>query len=259
MPMVAGERHKNQISGFDLPEHQHLALDWKYFGMHTHGSYAEYISVPESIVLPLSDSISNEDATGIGVAGLTAYHGLVGVGKLQKDELFMIWGGSGGLGSIAVQIAKGLGAKVIATVGSDEKIDAVKELGADYVLNHNTQDIEAEVRKINQFGVDVILDYVGPKTFQTSHNLLKKGGRLLLCGILTGRESNLSIHMTYLKHISIHGFYLGTIDEMKSLLEMMTKSKIKTLSTKKYSLKDAAEAHRDLENGDYVGKIILEV
>lgn len=257
LPVINLDPDFSKVSASNKPYHEHLAINWHYFGMHINGSYAEYAAVPNKNLVKLPDNVTFEDATSLGVAGLTAYHAIQSVGALQAGEIFMIWGGSGGLGTIAVQLAKASGAIVIATVGKDEKIDKIKSLGADYVFNHYTQDVMAEVKKIFPFGVDMIIDYVGPKTFQTSFDLLKKGGRILLCGILTGRETNFSIHLAYLKHISVHGLYLGTKAELEQVVKLAGEGKIKGEISQVLPLAEASKAHDIIASGDYTGKIVL--
>jgi len=107
---------------------RNLCLNWKYMGMHKKGGYAEYAVAPAENIVLLPDSVSFEDAAACSIAGLTAYHGIKTVGELQNGQSFFIWGGSGGLGTLAIQIAKHLGATVYATGGSDEKVDIMKEL-----------------------------------------------------------------------------------------------------------------------------------
>lgn len=257
MPLFTINRDSNSVSGFSLPEHQHLSFDWRYFGMHINGSYAEYAAVPVDNLIKLPDSVSFESAASLCVAGLTAYHAINGVGKIRPGETFLIWGGGSSLGTIAVQLAKIAGAVVIATAGSNEKIGQLRELGADYVFNHYTDDVTAEVKNIYPYGIDVILDYIGPATFPKSFDLVKKGGRILLCGIMTGRESMLSLHMTYLRHISIHGLHLGTKQEMEELVKLTAEGRVKPVIYRSLPLAEAAVAHKIIEGNENFGKVVL--
>lgn len=235
-----------------------LCLNWKYFGMHLKGGYAEYIAIPAENAFPLPESITWAEAVGLPVAGLTAYHGLKNVGRLKEGETFFIWGGTGGLGTIAIQIAKQLGATVIATGNSPEKLGVMRSLGADYVFNRTTDNIPAEVAKIFPAGIDVILDYVGPETFPKSFQMAKKGGRILLCGIITGREiSPFSLHMTYLRHLSVQGLYLGSRQEFAEIIQLTDKGKVKPCTGAIFPLEEAKEATRLLEERNFIGKIAL--
>lgn len=236
---------------------ENLCLNWQYFGMHRHGGYAQKVAVPADSLIRLPESISFEDAIALGVAGLTAYHGLTSVGELRKGETMLIWGGSGGVGTIAIQLAKRIGATVIATVGKEEKRAPIEKLGADMVLNHYTDDVQAELSKRFPIGIDMIIDYVGPATFSKSFAMLKKGGRMLLCGILTGRETNFSIHQTYLRHLSVKGLYLGTKNEMQELINLTARKEIRPLIGKTLPLAEAASAQTMMEKGEHIGKIVL--
>jgi NADPH:quinone reductase-like Zn-dependent oxidoreductase len=234
---------------------------WKYFGMHLSGSYAEYVAVPESSLIKLPYNVSFEDAACLPVSGLTAYHAISTVANLKNDENFFIWGGASGLGVIAVQIANSLGANVFATCGSEVKMEYLRKLGVSHVFNHyENQNISEEVMKItNGYGIDTLIDYIGPLTFNQSFNMLRRGGKLLWCGIMTGRETNVSIHMTYLKHISILGLYLGMKSELEKLVILMSEGKVKPHIWKVFELKDAGKAHSLLQEGKIIGKVVLKI
>jgi NADPH2:quinone reductase len=234
-----------------------ICLNWKFIGMHLQGGYAEYVTIPAENAIPIS--IPFEGAVTVPVAGLTAYHGLKTVGDLRPGQVFFIWGGAGGLGTMAIQIAKHLGATVIATAGSDEKLEFMKSLGADHVLNRRADDVATEVKKIAPHGVDLVLDYVGPQTFPISFEMLKKGGTMLICGIITGRETNFSIHQSYLRHLSIRGLYMGTRGEMVELVDLVERRLIKPCVGRALPLSDAAEGHRLMESGESIGKIALRI
>ncbi len=235
--------------------------DWQYFGMHRPGSYAEYSAVPESSLIKLPDNVSFEDAACLPVAGLTAYHAVKTVGDVQKGDKFFLWGGTSGLGTIAIQLAKSLGAVVFATAGYDHKTEHLKRMGVDYIFNHRDGlAIDDEVLKITHgSGIDVILDYVGPEAFPKNFKMVKKGGKILFCGILTGMEAMVSLHQTYLRHISLLGLYLGEKRELEDLVKMVSDGIIKPHIGATLELKDAAKAHEMMAKGEVIGKIVLKV
>lgn len=231
---------------------------WKYYGMHTKGSYAEFVAVPEENLYVIADNVSFEEACTLPIAGLTAYHAINTVSGLNSNDIFFIWGGSSGLGSFAIQLAKNIGARVIATVGNKAKRDTVLSFGADYVFNHHEDDVVSEVRKLFSDGVDVVLDFVGPATFERSSALLRKGGRMLICGMLTGREVNFNIQQFYLRHLNISGLYLGSLQEFRNLVNLLNEGQIRPHIDQVFELKDADKAHRYMESGQHVGKIVLK-
>lgn len=239
-------------------DNEQLNDGWKYFGMHLPGSYAEYVAVPEQSLVRIPENVSFETASTMPVAGLTAYHAIYSVARLTEGNTFLIWGASGGLGTIAIKLAKIAGATVIATTGKNEKMQALKEIGADYVFNHFDESLESEIRSFFPNGLDVILDYVGPQTFSKSFNLVRKGGKILLCGMLTGMETNLHIQQTYFRHISILGLYLGTRKELAELMSLLSENRFEPVIASRFDLKDAAIAHQLLESGNYIGKILLK-
>ncbi len=235
-----------------------LCVNWQYIGLHRHGSYADYVRVPTASLIRLPDRVSVETAATLPVAGLTAYHALAGVGQLGSGETALIWGGSGGLGTFSIQLARHLGAHVIATVGDDAKRAQLEKLGPDLILDHHADDVEAAVRDFTDgAGVELVLDAVGAETFPTGFGLLQKGGRLLLCGKMTGMDVELSLHQTYLRHLSILGLYLGEKPEMEALLRLVAEGTVEPVADRTYPLDQAADAQRALQAGDRFGKLLL--
>ena len=232
---------------------------WQFFGMQRKGAYCEFIAIPAENLYKLDDNVTFETAASMPISGLTAYHAVYGVANIKPGDFFFIWGGSGGLASYAIQMAKLRGAVVIATVGDDSKKQYVYDIGADYVFNHYNDDLPSEVKKIAPKGLDVIIDYVGPDTFDRSFAMLRKNGHIIFCGILTGTETKLSIHQTYFRHLNLHGIYLGSKSEFESFLKLVSDGKVKSNIFKIFDLKNAVEAHELFESGKFSGKIVLKV
>lgn len=234
---------------------------WQYFGMHRNGSYAEYMAIPASSLLHLPDNVSFEDAACLPVAGLTAYHAVKSVADLQKGDTFFIWGGTSGVGIIAIQLARSIGAEIFATAGYEHKISHLKKMNIDHIFNHRTESaIDDEVLKLTGGkGIDVVLDYVGPEAFPKNFKMVKKGGKILFCGILTGREAMVSLHQTYLRHLSLLGLYLGEKHELEELVKLVSEGKVKPHIGETLALKDAARAHELITEGKVIGKVILAV
>lgn len=238
-----------------------LSPSWQYFGMHRAGSYAEYTAVPASSLVHLPDNIPFDEAACLPVAGLTAYHAVVTVANLQQGETFFIWGGTSGLGTIAVQLAINIGSEIFATAGYEYKMDYLRKIGIKNVFNHRSGvEVDEKVLKLtNNNGIDVVLDYVGPEAFPKNFKMVKKGGKILFCGILTGRETIVSLHLLYLRHLSLLGLYLGEKHELETLLKLVSEGKVKPHIGAKLELKDAAEGQKLLAEGKVIGKVVLEV
>ncbi len=248
-----------ELTNPKFEEAEHISDGWKFLGMHINGSYAEYVTLPEENVFKIADSVSFEEAATLPIAGLTSYYGLVSVAKIRPDDVFFIWGGTSGVGMFAIQIAKLMGAKVIATVGQEYKKQYALQFGADYVFNHNTDDVVGEVRKIFPNGVDIVFDYVGTQTFEKSLSMLAKKGKLVVFGFLTGREVSFNIQPFYLKHQSIHGIYMGNRASFEKLVQLTNENKIKVHIHSVFDLKEIANAHNLFESGEKIGKIVVRI
>jgi len=235
-----------------------LCQRWRSVGMHVPGGYAEYVAIPAENVFPLPDSIEFADAVTLPVAGLTAHHALMTVGRLQKGETVFIRGGAGTLGSMAVQIARNAGARVLATAAGEERLEVLRRLGVDVAIDRNAEEVEKRVAEETDGGVDIVLDPVGGVQVDRSTKMLANGGRLIICGILDGRTAELDIHQTYYHHRSIHGVFLGTREDMEMVTRLLAERRINPL-TSTVALEDAAEAHRTVESGRHTGKIVLSI
>lgn len=235
-----------------------LCERWQYLGMHRQGGYAELVAVPARDLVMLPDSIGFAEAAALPVAGLTALHALTTVSRLERGQTFFTWGGAGAVGTMAIQIAKQLGARVIATASSPERLELMAGLGADVVLDRRRDDVAQRVRGEAPSGVDVALDFVGPETFPTTFGLVRKGGQILLCGILTGVSAELSLHQTYLRHLSIKGLYLGTREELQKLVRWTAEGRVRPYVSRRAGLDEIPELHRALEAGRTVGKVVFE-
>lgn len=253
-PVVLPKERNPKFEGME-----HLNDNWKYFGMHLNGSYAEFVAVPEENLVKLEDDADLIQASTLPVAGLTAYHSVATVGNLQEGDVFFFWGGSSGLGAFAIQLAKLRGAKVVTTVGSDYKKEKVYSLGADYVFNRNTDDVVNEVLKLYPSGVDVVLDFVGSATFEKSLAMLRKNGKLLVCGMMSSPEVSLNLQRFYIRHLNLCGLYLGSPVEFRELVDLFNQKKIQPKIDRIYSLKEIAEAHRYMESGEHIGKIVIQI
>jgi NADPH:quinone reductase-like Zn-dependent oxidoreductase len=224
------------------------------------GGCAEYVRAPEVNAIPKPERLSFEEAAAVPLVFLTAWHMLVGRAEVQPGETVLILGAGSGVGTAAIQLAKVLGARVIATAGSKAKLEHALKLGADTAINHAIQDISAEVKRLtNKRGVDVVIEHVGVATWDKSIASLTAGGRLVTCGATTGYDAKLDLRYLFSKQFSLLGSKMGSKAELYSALELINQGRLNPVIDKVYPLERCAEAHERLENREQFGKVVLKV
>jgi NADPH:quinone reductase-like Zn-dependent oxidoreductase len=224
------------------------------------GGNRELINVSEYAVVPIPDDLPFEVAAAAPLVFLTAWHMLIGRARLQPGEDVLVLAASSGVGQAAVQVAKLLQCRVIATAGGETKLAKARELGADYAIDHYQQDIAAEVKRVtDRRGVDVVFEHVGAATWQHSVASLAPSGRLVTCGATTGWETPFDIRNLYLKQQSFLGSFMGTLGELHQVLRFVFRKQLRPVIDCVYPLEDIAEAHRHLENREQFGKVVLTV
>ena len=230
------------------------------FGQGVDGGCAEYVKSPAVNCVPIPEKLSFEEAAAFPLVSLTAWHMLIGRAKLQPAETVLVLGAGSGVGSAAIQIAKAAGARVIATAGSDAKLEKARELGADAVINHTTQKIADEVKRLtNRRGVEVVFEHVGQATWDNSIRSLAVGGRLVTCGATTGFDGAINIAYLFTRHLSILGSFMGSKAELFSALELLRRGLLKPVIDVVLPLEKCAEGHKRMENRELFGKIVLRV
>jgi NADPH:quinone reductase-like Zn-dependent oxidoreductase len=167
-------------------------------------------------------------------------------------------GGGSGVGSAAIQVAKAMSARVIATVGSEEKRQKAKELGADDVVLHSKQNIADEVKRLtNRRGVDVVFEHVGEATWAMSLASLAANGRLVTCGATTGFDGRIDLRYLFSRHISVLGSYMGSKADLYQALELIGRGQLRAVIDSVMPLAQCAEAHARMERREQFGKIVL--
>jgi NADPH:quinone reductase-like Zn-dependent oxidoreductase len=223
------------------------------------GGYAEIISVPKNNIIKKPDHFTDQEAASINVSYLTSWN-MLEKSRCKKNDTILIWGASSGIGSSAILLAKARGLKTITIASDKDKIKFAKKLGADFVIDRNTEDITSKVLEItNQVGVDAVIDHVGAKTWPVSLEVLKVKGRIIACGTTTGVEATVNIRSFYSKEAQIIGAYLGSKSQLIALHKFMRLKKIKPAIDSTYNLKDAKAAHEKMEKSNQFGKILLHV
>jgi NADPH:quinone reductase-like Zn-dependent oxidoreductase len=228
------------------------------FGNGVHGGYREYMPAPEYALIPIPDSLGWNEAAAAPLVFLTAWHMLVTRAKLQPGEDVLVVGASSGVGTAAVQIAAWLHCRVIATAGGPAKLAKAAALGAAHVIDHNAQDIAAEVRRITaKRGVDVVFEHVGSATWPASLAALAPSGRLVTCGATTGYDVKVDLRYLFSKQYTLAGSYMGTLGELHRVLRWVFEGKLKPVVDSVFPLAEARAAHHRLENREHFGKIVL--
>jgi len=223
------------------------------------GTNAELIALPRDYVHPIPGDLSFEEAAAFPLVFETAYRMLVSRARLQAGEWVLVWGIGGGVASAALAIAKALGAHVVATSSSDEKLARASELGADATVNHSTGDVVAAVKEITGGGAHVVVDDVGEATWKRTLDAARPEGRVVVCGATTGPNPPAALHRVWWKQLSILGSTMGTPEDFRGVCELIAAGRLRPLVDQVFPLAEARAAHERLEAGDQLGKIVLRI
>jgi len=231
---------------------------YRVLGSQLPGGYAELVSCPAANVIPLPDGIPFEEAAAFPLVFLTAWHMLVTRARLRRGEDVLVWGAGSGVGMAATQIAKVFGARVVATAGSDAKLERARELGADLTVNHGTGDVVAEVRRFTgKKGADVVVEHPGEATWERSLLSLAHGGRLVTCGATTGPRGVTELRHLFAKQLSLLGSYMGSKAELIDVAQLFFAGRLRAVVHAVLPLADARRAHEMMEASEHFGKIVL--
>ena len=233
---------------------------YSIIGAMMHGGYAEYVKVPFRNVVPIPGNLTFEQAAAFPLVSVTASHMLFALAGLQHGETVLIMGAGSGVGMMAVQMAKLAGARVITTVGSDDKISKAVILGADAVLNHSKEKVAERVKLLTEGrGVDVVIEHIGSEVWESCLQSLAKGGRLITCGATTGVEVKLDLRYIYSRQLTIKGSYMGTRAEFVKAAELLGQGRLISVIDRTYPLKEARAAQEQMLSRKFFGKIVLTV
>lgn len=234
------------------------------------GGYAEYAVAPAPQVLPVPDGLDMIAAAALPETAFTVWSNIVDIGRLAAGETLLVHGGSSGIGTMAIQIARSLGAQVIVTVGSPEKAAACLDLGADHAINYREQDFAEAIQQITGGdGVDLILDMVAGSYLVSNISLLKPLGRLVIIALLGGAKGELNLSAVMRKRLTVTGSTLRprSIAEKGALAmalqarlwPLIGQGKVRPLVHTTFPLDQAADAHALMESSAHIGKIVLTV
>jgi NADPH:quinone reductase len=234
----------------------------------TGGGYAEYCAVPAEQCLRIPDAVPERHASAIPETFFTVWTNLFDRGRLQAGERVLIHGGTSGIGTTAIQLARAFGATALATAGSDAKCAACRRLGATGAINYQEEDFVAAVREATAGeGVDVILDIVGGDYLPRNLECLRLNGRLVQIGLIGGSRAPIDLRVVLQKRLTITGSTLrartpaekGAIarDLERAVWPLLDRGDVRPIVHAEFPLARAADAHRELESGNVIGKVIL--
>ncbi|HEX5511988.1 MAG TPA: NAD(P)H-quinone oxidoreductase [Actinomycetales bacterium] len=236
----------------------------------TGGGYAELVAVPSGQLLPVPDGVDLVEAAGLPEVACTVWSNVFMTAGLQRGETLLVHGGSSGIGTMAIQLAKALGARVAVTAGSREKLDRCAELGADILVNYRVQDfVEIVQEATDGRGADVVLDNMGAKYLERNVDVLATNGRLVIIGMQGGRKAELDINKLMRKRAAVIGTTLRArpADEKAAIVTsvrehvwpLVADGHVRPVIDSRFPMAEAAAAHERVEESLHVGKVLLVV
>ena len=235
-----------------------LCLHYKIIGEHLNGGFAEFAVVPARNVLPIPDELTFEEAAAVPLVYQTAWRGIISRGRLRPGETVLVTGGSGGVSTAAIQIAKLAGAYVFSVTAGEEKVRGLEELGADVVFDRLSQNFTKEIwLATEKRGVDMIFDSIGEVSWPDLTRALARNGRLVTYGATTGPKGHLDIRLTFWKQLQIIGTTMSNRSEFEEVMSLIFQGELEPVIDVVWPLDEAREAHERLEAGQQFGKIVL--
>ena len=235
-----------------------VCVRYGYLGAHKDGGYAELVKAPAANLLALPETISFEAGAAIPLAMLTSWHALVAQARLRPGQTVLVQAAGSGVGSAAIQIARLIGARVMTTVGADDKIEFAKSLGAEHVVNYRTQDfVDAAKQWTGKRGVDVVVEHIGGETFEGSIYTLTRLGTLVSIGSHDTHWGRLDLRHVYSKNLRIVGTNLGSILELRTILDYVVAGRLRPVVDRAFPLKDARAAVQHVLDRKNKGKVLL--
>ncbi|HEX6045739.1 MAG TPA: zinc-binding dehydrogenase [Pyrinomonadaceae bacterium] len=244
---------------FCLSGKDNFCREYDIIGYRRDGGYAELVAVPGVNVFPKPANISWEEAAALPLVTVTAWHMLVTRADVQPGENVLVHAAGSGVGSVAIQIAKLRGARVITTASTDEKLARARELGADDVINYTNDEWPKEVRRLtDRKGVDVVVEHTGAATWPGSISSLKNNGRLVTCGATSGFDARTDLRQVFYRNLSLLGSFMGSKGELLDAMKFVEQGKIRAVLDRVLPLSDARQAHEAIDNRAQFGKVVLK-
>ena len=236
----------------------HLCASYGIIGETRDGGCAEFVCVPGVNVIPIPGKLTFDQAAAIPLCFLTAWHMLVSLARVKPGETVLVHAAGSGVSSAGIQVARLVGARVIATAGSDAKLKKARELGAEEVINYRKLDFFEEVKRITRRqGVDIVFDHIGAATWDKNIRSLRMGGRLVICGVTSGYEVATDIRYIFFRRISILGSTMGSKGELLKVMSLVEQGALKPVIDSVYPLAEIAAAHKRMQERKAFGKIVI--
>jgi NADPH:quinone reductase-like Zn-dependent oxidoreductase len=227
-------------------------------GYQSDGGYAELVSVPIANLIRLPDHVDFVRAAAFPLTFLTAWHMLIGRAGLTARDTVLVLAAGSGVGQAAMQIAKAMRARVIATAGGADKVARAREFGADEAIDHYSDDVVRRVRDLTGGrGVDIVVEHVGEATWDRSVKCLARGGRLVTCGATTGHHAALDLRHLFARQLSLLGCYMGEKAELLGAAALFFRGVFGPIVDRTFPLSETAQAHQYLEASSQFGKVVL--
>ena len=241
-----------------LDGQDNLCARYMLFGQGRDGGMAEVMLAPAANVIPKPANLTFEEAASIPLVFTTVLHMIITRAHLRFGETVLVNAAGSGVGVAAIQVAKIHGARVIASAGSDAKLEKARALGADDAINYTTQDLAAEAKRLTDGrGVDMVVENVGGEVFEKSILALARNGRVVTCGATAGNDATFNVTRFFLSQKTIYGSFMGTKAELMRYLPCFADGRLKPVVDAVYPLSEAATAVGRLIQRDQFGKIVL--
>lgn len=241
-----------------LTGQDNLCREYDIIGYRRDGGYAQFVAVPGVNIIPKPAELSWEEAAALPLVTVTAWHMLVTRANVQPGEDVLVHAAGSGVGSVAIQIAKLRGARVLTTASSDDKLAKARELGADETINYTRDDWPKELRRLtDKKGVDVVVEHTGATTWPGSISSLKNNGRLVTCGATSGYDAHTDLRQVFYRHLTLLGSFMGSKGELLEAMKFVREGKIRAVVDRVLPLSEARQAHQLIEDRAQFGKIVL--
>ena len=241
-----------------LSGRDNLCPQYDIIGYRRDGGYAELVAAPGVNVIPKPAGLSWLEAAALPLVTVTAWHMLVTRAAVRPGEDVLIHAAGSGVGSVGIQIAKLRGARVIATAGSDEKLERARALGAHETVNYTHTDWPREVRRLtDKRGVDVVFEHTGAATWPGSLQALAKNGRVVTCGATSGYDARTDLRQVFYRHLTVLGSFMGSKAELLAAMKFVARGQLRAVVAETLPLAQARRAHELMQNRAQFGKLVL--